>query len=520
MNCGIPGPSPHETLTLIPSASQPISLAAVSEPPRAGVDRSSVASWLIVATITAVVTVVSAHQSLVRYREFRSGFAWDLAYYNQWYWALNFGDGRITVCPLARYAEEGPSVWKMNYLAPIRFALAPIYRLVPGPPTLLLIQNVLFWWVIPAAYTLVRSESGSRALAVSAAVLVPLTPLLWPLALNDFRELQLALPLVLWAVQGVRSRSPRLAAVGIAGMIACRQEFALMAATFALIPPRGAEPLSATLRWRHLIVFAGLFWLLFGFLGYLRFVVGPNVPSFYVQQFLGAKAALSAVLHTSLEALAYGVGAWAVLACFAPRVAILALPWIWAPCSGEWSIDSLATSDWHHVRYVLPMTALLLAAGLIGYARVGSWILKRSRSLAWAFLAWSTLTGTGIAGCLAMKVRLDRIPIPIDASEAAETWRYIDQVGPDDGVVADAIVSAPLSSRRRLIGHLVESNLPLHYPKLDPGIRWLFVANDYRLLKVLLDQGFHVVHRGRILTIARTRGNARKVKSRFFGILR
>ena len=276
MNCGIPGPSPHETLTLIPSASQPISLAAVSEPPRAGVDRSSVASWLIVAMITAVVTVVSAHQSLVRYREFRSGFAWDLAYYNQWYWALNFGDGRITVRPLARYAEEGPSVWKMNYLAPIRFALAPIYRLVPGPPTLLLIQNVVFWWVIPAAYTLVRSESGSRALAVSAAVLVPLTPLLWPLALNDFRELQLALPFVLWAVQGVRSRSARLAAVGIAGMIACRQEFALMAATFAFIPPRGPEPLSATLRWRHLIVFAGLFWLLFGFLGYLRLCGGTQ----------------------------------------------------------------------------------------------------------------------------------------------------------------------------------------------------------------------------------------------------
>ena len=55
------------------------------------------------------------------------------------------------------------------------------------------------------------------------------------------------------------------------------------------------------------------------------------------------------------------------------------------------------------------------------------------------------------------------------------------------------------------IGHLVESNLPLHYPKLDPGIRWLFVANDYRLLKVLLDQGFQVVHRGRILTIAHAR---------------
>ena len=296
-------------------------------------------SWLFVAMITVAATSISTSQSLTRYHEFRTGWAWDLAYYNQWFWALNFGDGQLTVRPLARYAEEGPSVWKMNYLAPVRLMLAPIYRIFPDPRTLLVIQNIIFWWVIPAAYTLVRSESCSRALAVSAAALVPGTPLLWPLVLNDFRELQLALPFVLWAVQGVRSRSPALATLGIAGMLACRQEFAVMAATFAFIPSRRPEPLSATLRWRHIIVFAGLSWLLFGFLGYLRFMVGRNAPLFYFQQFLEPKAALSGVLHTSLEALVRGVGAWALLACFAPRVAVLALPWIWGPCSGQWSMN-------------------------------------------------------------------------------------------------------------------------------------------------------------------------------------
>src|SRR5262249_40217432 len=152
------------------------------------------------------------------------------------FWALTYGDGEITVRPLARYAEEGPSIWKMNYLAPIRFAIAPIYRLLPDPRTLLVIQNIVFWWVVPAAFTLVHSESGSRGLAVSAAALVPMTAVLWPLVWNDFRELQLALPFVLWAIQGVRSRSKALAILGIAGMLACRQEFAVMAATLALIP--------------------------------------------------------------------------------------------------------------------------------------------------------------------------------------------------------------------------------------------------------------------------------------------
>ena len=117
-------------------------------------------------------------------------------------------------------------------------SLVPFYGIYPDPRTLLVIQNIMFWWIIPAAYTLARSESRSEPIAVSAAALVPFLPLLWPLVWNDFRELQLAMPFVLWAVQGIRGRQVGLAAVGVLGMLACRQEFAVMVATFAFLPPR------------------------------------------------------------------------------------------------------------------------------------------------------------------------------------------------------------------------------------------------------------------------------------------
>ena len=107
---------------------------------------------------------------------------------------------------------------------------------------------------------------------------MPLTPLFWPLVGNDFRELQIAAPFVLWAVQGVRSRSAGLAALGIAGMLACRQEYAMMVATFAILPGREPENLSTTLRWRRATLLVGLFWFFFGFLGYLRLMVGPLAP--------------------------------------------------------------------------------------------------------------------------------------------------------------------------------------------------------------------------------------------------
>ena len=390
----------------------------------------------------------------------------------------------------------------MNYLAPIRFALAPVYRLFPDPRTLLVIQNIMFWWVVPAAYTLVRSESGSRWLGVSAAAIVPSTPLLWPLVLNDFRELQLALPFVVWAVQGVRSRRAALAALGIAGMLACRQEFAVMAATFALIPPRSPEPLTRALRWRHVIVFAGFHG------SFLDFSV--TCGSLWAER--------ARILHPAV----HGQESRAAGHRFTLRSKPSRTAWdcgrFWlawrhgsrsSRCRGS-GARAAASGRSIHFRpptgttcaYMLPMTALVLSAGLIGYARAGRWILNRRRGVAWAALAWAILCAAGASGTFAMKARMDRIPIPIAAREAADLWRSIEQVGPDEGVLVDHLVSAPLSSRPRLYGYLVNWNLPMRYPKLDPGIRWLFIRNDYPLLKVLLDQGFMVMYRGERLTVA------------------
>ena len=123
----------------------------------------------------------------------------------------------------------------------MRVALVPIYALWPGPPTLLVIQSVLFWWVVPAAYMLLRAESKSETVALAGTLLVPLTPLVWPLVWNDFRELQLAIPFVLWGIHGWRDRNVGLAAVGIAGMLACRQEYALVVLSLAILPPREPE---------------------------------------------------------------------------------------------------------------------------------------------------------------------------------------------------------------------------------------------------------------------------------------
>jgi hypothetical protein len=474
-----------------------------SDPHQAGIVPPARSDWFVIAALTIALTAASTYQSLRRYEELRTGWSWDLAYYNQWFWALTQGDRTLTVRPVSAYAQEGPSVWKMNYLAPVRLAIVPFYAMFPDPRTLIVLQNVVFWWIIPAAYGLVRSESNSRAVALSAAFLVPMTPLLWPLVWNDFRELQLVGPFVLWAVQGVRGRSVRLAAVGIAGMLACRQEFAAIVASLALLPPRRPESLDSTLRWRRAPILIGLCWILFGFFGYLSYMVGRGAPDAFVDQFLGPKASMSETVRTSLEVLILGMGGWAVLMCRAPRVAILALPWIWSLCNGRWAIRFLETPEWHHVRYAMPMVVMVLAAGLIGYANLAAWLLSRPGGRAWLTLVWLAAAAMGGLGLRDVVHHMDRIPPAIDRQEAREIWSGIRQVGPDDAVMADYEIAAPLSSRRALYSYILDANLPAGFPHLGPEFQWLFVRSDYPLLKILLDQGFDVVHRGPYLTIAR-----------------
>ena len=50
-------------------------------------DSSPWRSWVTVAVLTAALTGVSSYQSIRRYQDLRSGWSWDLAYYNQWFWA-------------------------------------------------------------------------------------------------------------------------------------------------------------------------------------------------------------------------------------------------------------------------------------------------------------------------------------------------------------------------------------------------------------------------------------------------
>ena len=458
--------------------------------------------WLAILALTGAMTALTTAQSLAIYDELRSGWSWDLAWNNQWFWSILHADGMQSVRPINIWANEGPPVWVHTHFDPIRLPILPIYALFPHPKTLIVVQNVVFWWAIPAAFTLVRSETRSTRLALLAAALVPMTPQFWPLVWNDYREMQLGIPFVLWAIEGFRHRRVGLTSFAIVALLCCREEYAVLIGTLALLPPAEPEPIGRTYRWSRAVFVLGVGWMLFAFLGYESIFVSRSVPKVYIGHFHGAPIGPILQAQSALDLLVYGFGSWFVLALFAPRMALLALPWVVALVRGRWAESMLATWTWSLVRYTSPATGAILAAGVVGFGRLGERLRAR-----WGPWALAGLWVASAAGLLAARGeivgRLDRIPQPISRDEAAEIWRWIGQVGPDDAVLAAYEVTAPLSSRRHLYSNVMDLNKPPGYPRLGPEFRWAFLRKDDLPPETLTDQGFEVVHRGDFVWIYR-----------------
>ena len=228
-------------------------------------------------------------------------------------------------------------------------------------------------------------------------------------------------------------------------------------------------------------------------------MVGRGTPDAFLDQFMGPKASFSETLATSLETLLLGMGAGP-----SSRAWHLGSPsWPYPGSGGRAAAGGRcgcsSTSEWHHVRYVMPMAAIVLAAGLIGYARLANWLrlaarravadrgspgLARPCSAAW------------VCGTSSPAVS-DRVPVLIDRQEAEQIWAWIRQVGPDDAVMADYEVSRPPVIPRQALR--LRSSMPT-CPRVFPTSGRSFAGSSSgttnRFYNLLLDQGFDVVHRG------------------------
>ncbi len=130
----------------------------------------------------------------------------------------------------------------------------------------------------------------------------------------------------------------------------------------------------------------------------------------------------------------------------------------------------LSTSEWHAVRYVMPMAAIVLAAGLdrlcptwrTGYCRdaaAAPWSGDRVGVLGRDLWPGASRRHRSARACpCADRSRRGRADLGLDPGRSGTTtpsW-------------SDYEVSAPLSSRRQIYGCELDANLPKKFPELGP----------------------------------------------------
>ena len=144
-----------------------------------------------------------------------------------------------------------------------------------------------------------------------------------------------------------------------------------------------------------------------------------------------------------------------------------------------------------------------LAAALVGYARLANWLVRWHRGAIALIAVWVLTAGLLTSALVVMLEKINRQPLMIPTQEIAAIWNQIDQVRPEEGVLAAYEVSSQLSSRKLLYSYILFANRPPTYPALPAQIRWIFYKDSNGIAERFQDQGFQIVHKGRSLTILR-----------------
>jgi Predicted membrane protein (DUF2079) len=459
--------------------------------------------------------MASSLWSIHRYREFASGWAWDLAHVNQSFWALTQGLDRITVRPLNHYAREGPEPWRSVHLDPIRLVLLPVYWLWPRPETLLVGHCFVFWLSVFGVARLARGSgkpAGPQRLmpAIVAAIAWALTPASFLMAINDCRSLQLGVPFLLWAVAGYVERRVWLFAVSALAALCSRQEYAVAIAALAVLPFQHESLVSGKWVWRAVTLVIGLGWFA-GYLWYLDQFFGPRsvlryftVPSQFARTGIGDD--LAGFVET-LGALALLTGGWFLLMLLSPRYLLASLPLVYMIVQRNPTRLLPGDQEWHMIRYAAIPVAFWVAGGAVVWRRLSldrvAWWNTQRAARKWMFAMAATITC--VAPSIWIQQRLAAIPALVPPEDRQRLRSIIDQISNEAGVWTDYPYAAMLSSRSHIYWYL---DPPVSQGPNAPIERWIFsplptLGSDREIFDQMLQSRGFEVFRGRQVIVLR-----------------
>lgn len=208
------------------------------------------AAALLAVTGTAVAALL-IHLGITRHHAFVSNL-YDLGIFEHIVWRSRHGD--LLGCSLFP-----GDTFNSEHFSPILLALVPAYALVPRAETLIVLQVLWLCAGVVPLYLWSRRRADSVALALAVALAYLLSPLVHALALWDFHELGLAVPLLLAALWAHDRDRPRALALSLGALLLVREEMGLVVAcfgAFALLdgrPRRGVALLLLGVAWFALV---------------------------------------------------------------------------------------------------------------------------------------------------------------------------------------------------------------------------------------------------------------------------
>jgi len=264
-----------------------VSLADQPTERAAGLPVSTPTARYLAWALVAIYVIVYSVASIIQHEAFRTN-VWDLGLYEQVLWNLSHGYGFQS------------SVTGFNFLGDhLAFSLvllAPIYRLVPHPWTLLIVQSAIIGVGGIAAFRFAERHLSDAYLAVCATAVYLTLPILGYANLFDFHVEPLAATALMFAINMMEEERWRWMVALLAIALLTKEEISLVIAMFGVyVALRGQRALGIGITVVSIAYFVvGARWLspLFG--GYDASFSG------YMQRYAHLGGSLSEVARTIL----------------------------------------------------------------------------------------------------------------------------------------------------------------------------------------------------------------------------
>ncbi|MFF4935310.1 DUF2079 domain-containing protein [Streptomyces griseofuscus] len=389
--------------------------------------------WTLAGAFAAVYAVLAVS----RYVNFTT-MSWDLGIFQQV--VRSYAELRAPVSDL-----KGPGFDILgDHFSPVVALLAPLYRLLPGPVTLLLAQSALFGLsVLPVTRAGVRRLG--RAAGLSLGVAYGLSWGLQKAADFDFHEICFAVALIAFALEAVLDGRWRTALAWCTPLVLVKEDLGLTAAVIAALvayrshagdprTSRIAVVLAAVTAAASVLTVA---WLIpafdtHGYDYWSKLDASSSLP------LLGGD--LAEKLRTLLWTLVPTTG---LLALRSPLLAVAVPTLGWRFASSD---EHYWSNEWHYSAVIMPVTALALLDALVRTRTAGRpWLRAYAHRLPACVLSAALALSTTLPVARLIDPASYRVSAP-----ARDLERALARIPSGSTVEADVQPSAHLTDRCRV----------------------------------------------------------------------